>query len=98
MGVMVRQKGNKWYVFITHQGRRKAKAVGDKKAAYEVASKLRAKLALGDFQIEEPERPLTFREFAERWLESYAKLHCRPSTYQSYRRLLRDYAPFLGSA
>src|SRR5574337_1526779 len=92
MGVTVRQKGDKWYVFITHQGRRKAKAVGDKKAAQDVASKLRAKLALGDFQMEEPERPLTFKEFGYRWLEAYAKLHCRPSTYQSYRRLLRDYA------
>jgi len=25
MGVTVRQKGKQWYVFITHQGRRKAK-------------------------------------------------------------------------
>ena len=92
MGVTVRQKGSKWYVFITHQGRRKAKAVGDKKAAQDVASKLRAKLALGDFQIEEPERPPTFQEQAERWLETYAKVHCRPSTYDGYQRLLRTYA------
>ena len=38
MGVTVRQKGSKWYV-ITHQGRRKAKAIGDRKAAEQVASK-----------------------------------------------------------
>jgi hypothetical protein len=68
-------------VFITHQGRRKAKAVGDKTAAEAVASKLMAKLALGEHQIEEPERLPTFKEAAERWLESYAKVHCRPSTY-----------------
>lgn len=92
MGVTIRQKGSKWYVFITHQGRRKAKAVGDKKAAEQVASKLRAKLALGDFQIEEPERPPTFQEQAERWLETYAKVHCRPSTYDGYRRLLHRFA------
>jgi hypothetical protein len=85
MGVTVRQKGRKWYVFITHQGQRKAKAVGDRKAAEQVASKLRAKLALGDFQMEEPERPPTFRECAERWLESYPKVHCRPSTYEGHR-------------
>lgn len=66
MGVTVRQKGKTWYVFIVHQGRRKAKAVGDKKAAEQVASKLRAKLALGDFRMEEPERPLVFRDCAER--------------------------------
>ena len=66
-------------MFITHHGQRKAKVVGDKKAAEAVASKLRAKLALGEFQIEEPERPPTFKEAAEWWLETYAKVHCRPS-------------------
>lgn len=68
-------------MFIAHQGRRKAKAVGDKTAAEAVASKLMAKLALGEYQIEEPERPATFKESAERRLESYAKVHRRPSTY-----------------
>jgi hypothetical protein len=28
MGVQVRQKDGKWYVFINHQGKRKAKCVG----------------------------------------------------------------------
>ena len=89
MGVTVRQKGKTWYVFGVHQGRPKAKAVGDRKAADLVASKLRAKLALGDFQMEEPGRPPTFRERAEQWLESYAKVHCRPSTYRGYARHLQ---------
>ena len=41
MGVKVRQKGGKWYVFMNHQGQRKAKCVGDsKKAAEEVKRKL----------------------------------------------------------
>jgi len=31
MGVQVRQKGGKWYVFINHQGERKAKCIGDDK-------------------------------------------------------------------
>ena len=66
MGVTVRQKGKRWYVFITHQGQRKAKAVGDRRAAERVASKLRAKFALGDFQIKETQRPPTFQAFAER--------------------------------
>ncbi len=92
MGVTVRQKGKKWYVFITHRGRRQAKAVGDRRAAESVASKLRAKLALGDFQIEDGERPPIFKEYAERWLESYVKVHCRPSTYVGYRRVLDRYA------
>ena len=49
MGVKIRQKSGKWYVFINHQGRRKAKCVGDsKRAAEEVKRKLEAKLTLGD--------------------------------------------------
>jgi hypothetical protein len=29
MGVKIRQKDGKWYVFINHHGRRKAKCIGD---------------------------------------------------------------------
>jgi hypothetical protein len=49
MGVKVRHKDGKWYVFINHQGKRKAKCVGDsKRAAEEVKRKLEAKLTLGE--------------------------------------------------
>ncbi len=92
MGALVRQRGTRWVVCINHKGKRKLKVVGDKKAAEVVASKLRAKLALGDFQMEEPERPPTFQEHAEAWLASYAKVHCRPSTYEGYRHLLGRFA------
>ena len=52
MGVKVREKDGKWYVFINHQGKRKAKCVGDsKKAALEVKRKLEAKLTLGEFDL-----------------------------------------------
>ena len=52
MGVKVRQKGGKWYVFINHHGQRKAKYVGDsKRAAEEVKRKLEEKLTLGEFAI-----------------------------------------------
>jgi hypothetical protein len=44
MGVRIRQKGGKWYVFINHHGQRKAKGVGDgKPATEEVKRKLEAK-------------------------------------------------------
>ena len=52
MGVKIRQKDGKWYVFINHNGKRKAKCVGDsKKAAMEVKRKLEAKLTLGEFDL-----------------------------------------------
>ena len=58
MGVIVRQKikgkGNPWWVFISHNRKRTSKKVGDKQAAEEVASIIRAKLKLGEFDFEEP--------------------------------------------
>ena len=91
MGVRVRQKDSTWWVFINHQGKRKAKKIGDRNAALEVARKLEARLALGNLSIQDEfsERPPNFQEYAERWLESYAKVHCRVSTYMKYGTLLR---------
>ena len=43
MGVRIRKKDGKWYVFINHQGKRKARCIGDsKRAAEEVKRKLEA--------------------------------------------------------
>jgi integrase len=88
MGVTVRKKGNKYGVFINHKGRRKAKMVGDQKAAELVASKIRAKLALGEFKLDVPPPPPTFKEIAERWLESWIKTQRSRSTYDNYKREL----------
>lgn len=93
MGVKIRKKNDKWWVFINHNGKRKAKCVGDsKKAAEEVARKLEAKLTLGEFDISEKEEKLiTFAEYARKWLEIYAKLHCKESTWRRYEGVLRNY-------
>ena len=57
MGVRVRQKmkgkGNPWWVFVSHNGKRASRKVGDKKAAEEVASTIRAKLQLGEFGFDD---------------------------------------------
>jgi integrase len=94
MGARVRQKNGVWWVFVHHDGKRTSKKVGDKKAAEVVAAKIQAKLVLGDEKIFESAspKPVTFQDTAERWLESYAKVHCRPSTYEGYRRALRTCA------
>jgi integrase len=53
MGVKVRQKnkgrGQPWWVFVSHNKRRTSRMVGDKDAAEEVASNIRAQLKLGKF-------------------------------------------------
>jgi integrase len=99
MGVKVRQKDGKWYVFINHQGRRKAKCVGDsKRAAEEVKRKLEAKLTLGEFTLEEG-KPMvpTLEQYAQQWLETYAKLNCKESTYVRYEGVILNHVtPALG--
>ena len=89
----VRQKDGKWYVFINHHGQRKAKCVGDsKKAAEEVKRKLQAKLTLGDFALAEdkPSAP-TLGHYAKQWLETYAQLNCKESTYVRYEGVIRNH-------
>ena len=96
MGVKLRQKDGKWYVFINYQGRRKAKCVGDKRAAQAVAQKLQAKLALGEFQLEDSPTP-TFAAYANQWLISYAQHLCKDSTIHGYRAVITHHLlPALG--
>jgi hypothetical protein len=48
MGVKIRKRGGKWYVFVNYHGRRKAKCVGaSRELAEQVRRQLEAKLALG---------------------------------------------------
>jgi integrase len=97
MGVKVRQKGGKWYVFINYNGQRKAKCVGDKRAAEQVRRKLEAKLTLGEFKLEDKAPLPTFGAYAERWLRTYAHIHCRETTAKNYQGLLRHHVfPTIG--
>jgi hypothetical protein len=55
MGVTVRQKvkgrGQPWWVFIAHNGKRKSIKVGDRAAAEALAGKIQEKLKAGELQI-----------------------------------------------
>ena len=93
MGVRLRQKDGKWYVFINHQGQRKAKCVGDsKKAAEEVKRKLEAKLTLGDVGLlEEAPQAVLFGEYAEQWIARYIPVACKPSSRRVLRSIVRNH-------
>ena len=95
MGVKVRQKtkdkGNPWWVFITHNGKRTSRKVGDKKAAEVVASTIQAKLQLGEFGFEEKKKILTFKEYADLWLRSDIPALCKKSTGENYRGFLNKH-------
>jgi integrase len=93
MGVRIRKKNGKWYVFVSHMGKRKAKCVGvSLEAANAVRRILEAKLALGDIGfLQEPETKPTFNDYSDRWFREHAEIQCKPSTVYSYRQLLRLY-------
>ena len=103
MGVRVRFWKGAWWVFITYRGARKAKRVGDRRAAEIVASQLRARLQLGDLSMLEAEPDArathpepTLQEYAERWLAAYAP-NIKPRTADLYRALNeRHIFPALG--
>ena len=94
MGVTIKKKQGKWFVFVNYQGRRKAKCVGDSKAAAEQVKRiLEAKLALGKCALfDESEIPNpTFNCYADQWLADYAAIECKDSTYRGYVGILRNY-------
>jgi integrase len=97
MGVRIRERDGAWWIFINHQGRRKAKRIGigepGKKAAKEAAARIQAKLVLGDLGIlEVPARPTplpTFEEVAKEW-ERVTAPDWKPSTAITYGNILRN--------
>jgi integrase len=99
VGVRVRFWKGAWWVFVTHRGHRRARRVGDRRAAEAVASQLRARLQLGNRSVLEPERDVpTLRTYADRWLETYVAVHCKPRTLELYTFLCqRHLFPKLGS-
>src|SRR5215475_11809211 len=101
MGVRVREKPRQsgvWWVFINHDGRRKAKRVGDKRVAKQVAERVAAKLALGDVSyLDETRRVPTLAEYAERWLAEAIAPHRKARTGDYYHQILDNHLlPRLG--
>jgi len=73
MGVRVRFHKGAWWVFIAWRGQRKAKRIGDRQSAEQVASAIRARLQMGDLSMLTPDPPqqrgaVTLRAFAAEWL------------------------------
>jgi integrase len=96
MGVKVRERpkdSGDWWVFIDHQGDRKAKKIGrDKRLAIEVAKKIEAKLILGEMNLEKPDNKAPkFVEYAKTWIDVTVPATCKPSTVSSYKGLLDNH-------
>jgi len=101
MGVKIRKRGGKWYVFVNYHGRRKAKCVGaSRQLAEQVRRQVEAKLTLGDigFLAEEHPQIPSLTDYADRWIRQYAELNCKPSTVYGYKQVLNErIKPVLGT-
>ncbi len=101
MAVTVREKpkgSGHWWIFINHQGKRKAKKIGkDKRLARDVAKKIQAKLTLGDFDLEQANKKCpTFKEYAEMWLSLPHER--KESTQHIYKGQLQNHIyPHIGT-
>ena len=94
MGVKVREKpkgSGVYWIFIEHQGRRKAKKIGkDKRLANKVAKKIEAKLTLGDLRLlNDKESTILFNDYADQWLGGYVKTALKASTYRGYKSIVK---------
>jgi integrase len=102
MGVKVRERpkgSGDWWVFIDHQGDRKAKKIGrDKRLAVDVAKKIEARLVLGDLELlESKEKIPYFNDYCQLWLDDYIKPTRRSTTYQRYTSVLKLHVgPIIG--
>jgi hypothetical protein len=89
-----------WWIFINHQGKRKAKGVGPgpegRKAIMLLAEKLSAKRALDDFDIHEEPR-MTLAQYAEGWMSEDVERNLRVTTAAKLREVMRKHwIPALG--
>lgn len=79
-----------WWVFINHNGKRTSRRVGDKSAAEEVASKIRAKLQLGEFNFDGQQKSApVFKDYVDPWFKTLILDEKKISTLKDYKDILR---------
>ena len=94
MGVKIRKRGSKWYVFVNYQGRRKAKCVGSsRQVAEQIRREIEARLVLGDvdFLADNTSPEPTFEQYSQRWLKQHGEVALKSSTLECYAQFLRLY-------
>jgi len=95
MAVKVRERPKRsgiYWIYIDHQGARKAKKIGkDKRLANEVAKKIEARLVLGDFDLDYDQPSNLFSEYADTWITVTIPATCKPSTESDYKGLLKNH-------
>ena len=105
MGVKIRQRDDgTWWLFVDHQGHRKAKKIGSGRGAKQLAEraavKIQARLLDGDLGVfaEPAPSPLTFAGVAREALERYPALNAvSPASLENYASFTTKHlVPFFG--
>ncbi len=93
MGVKIKKRGSKWYVYVNYHGKRKNRCVGTREAAEKVRREVEARLALGDvgFLNDSEVQTPTVGAYADKWLKDYARVECKTSTADGYEGVLLQY-------
>jgi len=85
MAVKLRLRNGKYWLYIHHNRRRRAKCVGtDKRLAENARKRVEAQLALGALGITEQHAQRPFAAYFRTWLDTYARTHCKESTCAEY--------------
>jgi integrase len=96
MGVRAKMHKGSWWVFVNHHGMRRAKKVGDRTTAHEVARAIRRKLLDGDLGVLQARDTETLGAVAQRWMNSVEGA-LKPATLRFYRLHLDHHVlPALG--
>lgn len=96
MGVKVRFYRGAWWIFIDHQGRRKAKKIGDRETALRIAQTLRARLARAELHLPVDATSPTLRTYVGSWMAT-AATNLKASTIGFYQGHLNQHIlPALG--
>lgn len=95
MGVRIRERKGKWWVFVNHRGKRKAKCVGAREGAERVAERVQKMLATGTVQITPTNHDTTvplFKDYAKSWLRQHRHVAgIRENTATWYQNILDWY-------
>ena len=88
MGVTVKFHKGAWWIFINHRGRRRAKKIGDRATALQVARKIRQRFAEGDLGVLATESGPALETYATSWLDD-GEAGRKASTHRFYAFNLR---------
>ena len=83
MGVRVKFHKEVWWIFISHRGRRRAKKIGDRQTALDIARQIQRRLAEGDLGLLASAQGPTLRAYATKWLDDGAAAR-KASTQRFY--------------